>query len=77
MASSLSTFAAPELNLPAEIIVDGDKINFTGTIVAVPCAVDVDNNTNIMLGQVSTNKLIKKGDSSSAVPFSIISHWLR
>lgn len=67
MTSSFSSIAAP-----ASVTVDGGKINFTGSIVAAPCAVDngTDGQT-VKLGQVPTNRLAAKGDSSSAVPFTI------
>lgn len=73
MGTTFSVLAAePEFKAPTKVTVDGGKINFTGTIVAAPCAVDVDNNgASVTLGQVATNKLVAKGDSSSAVPFSI------
>lgn len=70
MITTFSTFASEKG--PESVTVDGGTINFTGTIVAAPCAVDVDNNNaTVMLGQVATNQLAAKGDSSSAVPFSI------
>lgn len=68
MASAFSSVAA----VPPKITVDGGKINFTGAVVNAPCAVDVDHNgQSVMLGQVATNKLVKAGDSSSVVPFTI------
>jgi type 1 fimbria pilin len=72
IVSSFSSFAEVLPPPPTGVTVDGGKINFTGAVVAAPCAVDVDNNgQSVMLGQVATNKLSTKGDSSSAVPFSI------
>lgn len=54
------------------ISVNGGTINFHGAIVAAPCAVDnaADGQT-VNLGQVPSNRLAAKGDSSSAVPFNI------
>lgn len=54
------------------VTVDGGKINFTGAIVAAPCAVDnTSDGQTVHLGQVPVNHLAAKGDSSSAVPFTI------
>ncbi|XGI80454.1 fimbrial protein [Enterobacter hormaechei] len=64
---SFSGHSAPE-----KITVDGGKVNFEGSVVAAPCA--VDNTTagqTVTLGQVPTNRLASRGDTSSAVPFSI------
>ncbi|MEN4978201.1 fimbrial protein [Erwinia billingiae] len=56
----------------AAVTVDGGKINFAGSVVAAPCAVDNDSESQtVTLGQVATNKLVAKGDSSSAVNFNI------
>lgn len=64
---SFSTLAAVD-----PVTVDGGKINFTGSVVAAPCAVDnVTDGQTVKLGQVPTNRLASKGDSSSAVPFTI------
>lgn len=66
--SAFSSVAA----VPETITVDGGNINFTGSVVNAPCAVDVDHSgKSVMLGQVATNKLVSKGDTSSVVPFTI------
>ena len=57
---------------PAPATVDGGKINFTGSIVAAPCAVDNDSGGQIIrLGQVAANKLVGAGSTSASVPFAI------
>jgi major type 1 subunit fimbrin (pilin) len=62
----------PVLAAPESITVDGGKINFTGAIVAAPCAVDnTSDGQTVRLGQVPTNRLNTKGDTSSTVPFTI------
>lgn len=54
------------------VTVDGGQINFKGAIVAAPCALDNSSDgQTVQLGQVPSNRLAKKGDSSSAVPFTI------
>ncbi|ELH8609691.1 fimbrial protein [Enterobacter asburiae] len=54
------------------VTVDGGKINFEGAVVAAPCAVDnTTNGQTVILGQVPTNSLAAKGNTSSAVPFTI------
>lgn len=74
LANSFSSFAEDSVEslAPESVTVDGGKINFTGSIVAAPCA--VDNSTDgqmVRLGQVAANQLASKGSTSSAVPFSI------
>ncbi|WP_286932917.1 fimbrial protein [Leclercia sp. UBA5958] len=65
MGSMNPAFAAP-------VSVDGGQVNFVGSIVAAPCAVDTTSDgQTVTLGQVPTNRLSSKGDSSSSVPFSI------
>lgn len=57
---------------PQPVTVDGGKINFTGSVVAAPCA--VDNSTDgqsVNLGQIATNQLAAKGATGSAVPFTV------
>lgn len=54
------------------ITVDGGKINFEGAVVAAPCAVDnTTDKQTVILGQVPASRLAAKGDTSSAVPFTI------
>ncbi|HGU9825296.1 TPA: fimbrial protein [Enterobacter cancerogenus] len=54
------------------VTVDGGKINFTGSVVAAPCAVDATSDgQTVVMGQVPANRLAGKGDASSAVPFTI------
>lgn len=54
------------------VTVDGGKINFTGAVVAAPCAVDATSDgQTVVMGQVPANRLAAKGDASSAVPFTI------
>lgn len=66
MAGSFSVSAADP------VTVDGGKINFTGAIISAPCAVDnATDGQTVTLGQVPANRLGSKGDSSSAVPFTI------
>lgn len=70
MASTFSVSAAD--TAPEKVTVNGAKINFTGTVVSAPCIVDNDsNNQTVNLGQVTTKAMAKKGDSSTAVPFTI------
>ncbi|MFP7609906.1 fimbrial protein [Serratia quinivorans] len=73
MGSAFSSFAEGGTPQPVKkVTVDGGKINFTGSIVAAPCAVDSESSRqSVDLGQVATNKLVSKGDSSAAVPFTI------
>lgn len=71
LASSLSSYAEDPV-APKSITVDGGKINFTGSVVAAPCA--VDNSTDgqtVKLGQIATNQLASKGATGSAVPFTV------
>jgi type 1 fimbria pilin len=57
---------------PSPISVDGGKINFTGSVVAAPCAVDNSSDgQSVTLGQIATNQLASKGATGSAVPFTI------
>ncbi|MFJ5984033.1 fimbrial protein [Enterobacter cancerogenus] len=57
---------------PQAISVSGGKINFTGSVVAAPCAVDNSfDGQSVTLGQITTNQLASKGASGSAVPFNI------
>ncbi|HCR1911853.1 TPA: fimbrial protein [Enterobacter kobei] len=68
MAGSFSSYAVD----PQAISVDGGKINFTGSVVAAPCAVDnASDGQTVNLGQIATNQLASKGTTGSAVPFSI------
>ncbi|HCR1909573.1 TPA: fimbrial protein [Enterobacter kobei] len=54
------------------VTVDGGKINFEGAVVAAPCAVDnTTNRQTVILGQVPVSSLATKGNTSSAVPFTI------
>lgn len=54
------------------VTVDGGQLNFEGTVVAAPCAIDnTTGGQTIILGQVPANRLAAKGDTSSAVPFTI------
>ena len=54
------------------VTVDGGKINFEGAVVAAPCAVDnTTNGQTVILGQVPVSSLAAKGNTSSAVPFTI------
>ncbi|AWF33347.1 fimbrial family protein (plasmid) [Klebsiella oxytoca] len=70
LMGSFSAFAEEVVTPP--ITVDGGKINFTGAIVAAPCAVDnTSDGQTVNLGQVPTNRISAKGDSSSAVPFTV------
>ncbi|KAB8312457.1 type 1 fimbrial protein [Erwinia endophytica] len=70
MASTFSSFA--EDVAPKVVTVNGGKINFTGSVVAAPCAVDTSTDgQNVVLGQVATNQLAAKGKTSTSVPFSI------
>jgi len=68
MAGSFATYAAA----PDAVSVDGGKINFTGSVVAAPCAVDNSSDgQTVSLGQIATNQLVSKGATGSAVPFTI------
>lgn len=68
MTSAFSSLAAN----PAPLQIDGGKINFTGAVVSAPCAVDnVTDDQTVRLGQVPTNRLVGRGSTSSAVPFTI------
>lgn len=70
MAGSFSSYAAA--TAPAPVSVDGGKINFTGSVVAAPCAVDNSSDgQSVPLGQIATNQLASKGATGSAVPFKI------
>ena len=70
IAGMSSVYAAD--TTPAKVTVDGAKINFTGSVVSAPCVVDNEsNNQTVNLGQITTKAMSKKGDSSSAVPFTI------
>lgn len=78
MAGSFSSYAGGEDPTPstdtnpAAISVDGGKINFTGSVVAAPCAVDTSTNgQTVTLGQIATNQLATQGATGSAVPFTI------
>ncbi|ENJ4070670.1 fimbrial protein [Enterobacter hormaechei] len=64
--------SATSAAVAAPVTVDGGQINFVGSIVAAPCALDnASDGQTVQLGQVPNNRLAKKGDSSSAVPFTI------
>ncbi|WP_323169259.1 fimbrial protein [Pantoea agglomerans] len=66
-AEDTDTTVAPEA-----ISVDGGKINFTGSVVAAPCAVDNSSDgQSVTLGQIATNQLASKGATGSAVPFTV------
>jgi len=57
---------------PAKVTVDGGKINFEGSVVAAPCAVDnTTDGQTVRLGQVPVSRLAAKGNTSSAVPFNV------
>lgn len=83
MAGSISCYADgesgggeeptnPTTVSPTAVSVDGDKINFTGSVVAAPCAVDNSSDgQSITLGQIATNQLATEGATGSAVPFTI------
>lgn len=72
LSAAFTSFAAEDTTTPNPVTVDGGKINFTGSIKASPCAVDNDTDgLTVRLGQVPTNRLAAKGDTSSAVPFVI------
>ncbi|WP_277973526.1 fimbrial protein [Pantoea agglomerans] len=71
LASSFSSYAGDAV-APKSVTVDGGKINFTGSVVAAPCAVDNSSDgQTVKLGQVATNQLASKGAMGSAVPFTI------
>lgn len=56
----------------ATTTVDGGKINFEGSVVAAPCAVDnTSDGQTVRLGQVPVSRLASKGNTSSTVPFNI------
>ena len=59
------------LAAPSPVTVEGGQINFTGSIVAAPCAVEGGSGQAVILGQVPVNRLAAKGDTSSSVPFNI------
>ena len=64
--------SATSVAVASPVTVDGGQINFAGSIVAAPCALDnTSDGQTVQLGQVPSNRLAKKGDSSSAVPFTI------
>lgn len=70
MAGVFSSYAAAVA--PTPVSVDGGKINFNGSVVAAPCAVDNSSDgQSVTLGQIATNELASKGATGSAVPFSI------
>jgi type 1 fimbria pilin len=57
---------------PNKVTVAGGNINFEGAVVAAPCVVDNSSDgQTVRLGQVPTNRLSAKGNTSAAVPFSI------
>jgi len=65
---ALPSFAAT----PEAASVSGGKINFSGSVIAAPCAVDNSSDgQNVALGQIATNQLATKGSVGSAVPFTI------
>jgi type 1 fimbria pilin len=69
---ALAVFSFPTVAAVNPVIADGGKINFTGSVVAAPCAVDnTTDGQTVTLGLVATNHLAAKGDSSPAVPFTI------
>ncbi|KGT88758.1 hypothetical protein NG99_21060 [Erwinia typographi] len=71
-ALSVPSYAADPTPETTPVIVDGGKINFTGTVVAAPCAVDIPaDGQNVELGQVTTSALATKGAVSSSKDFSI------
>lgn len=54
------------------VTVDGGKINFEGAVIAAPCSIDnTTDGQTVILGQVPAARLATKGDTSSAVPFTI------
>jgi len=68
-ALMLTTFAGYSASA---ITVEGGKVHFTGAVVAAPCAVDnTTDGQTVILGQVPASRFAAKGDTSSAVPFSI------
>lgn len=75
LMGSFSAFAdEPDTPVPVTpvVTVGGGNINFIGAIVAAPCAVDnTSDGQTVNLGQVPTNRLSARGNSSSAVPFTI------
>jgi P pilus assembly protein, pilin FimA len=72
VSSALSFIAFSTLAAPDKITVDGGKINFEGSVVAAPCAVDnTTDGKNVILGQVPISHLSAKGNTSTSVPFTI------
>ncbi len=64
LISSFSSFAATT--------VEGGKINFTGSVVAAPCALDKGSESQtVVLGQVAMNKFKQKNDRSNPQTFTI------
>lgn len=57
---------------PQSVVVDGGKVNFTGSVHAAPCVVDTSpEQVNIGLGQITTGQLAGKGSTGAAIPFTI------
>lgn len=76
LATSLSSWAGEDDPVtpvsPQTVTVEGGKINFTGSVVAAPCAVDnASDGQTVKLGQIATNQLGSKGAMGSSVPFTI------
>ena len=71
MAGTFSVYADDPV-APTPVSIDGGKINFTGAVVASPCAVDNSSDgQSVNLGQISTSLLASKGATGSSVPFTI------
>ncbi|WP_223821316.1 fimbrial protein [Pantoea sp. B_10] len=72
MVAASDAMAGDPAPAQTPITIDGGKINFSGSIVATPCAVDNDSDgQTVKLGQVPANHFSAAGDTSAAVPFSI------
>lgn len=70
LGGSVSAYA--EDLAPEKVTVRGGQINFEGSVVAAPCAIDNDSmNQTVSLGQVTSKTFKAAGDTSSFVPFSI------
>jgi len=68
MASGFANAAEPA----TPQTVAGGTVNFTGSIVNTPCAVDVDStNQTVTLGQYRQSSFKQTGDTSAPVNFSI------
>lgn len=67
-----TAFAGETPVVPTPVTVDGGKINFSGSIVATPCAVDSDSDgQTVKLGQVPANHFTAADMTTSPVPFTI------